>query len=377
MYLRKIALCHDSFVCRGGSELVALKLAEHYKADIYTLAVDPAKTFSEYVNLVKLRFYVPSMQLPIKPAFVHLAGYSWFSKLNLYDNYDVVIASGTLGLYACLRNHPNLWYCNSPTTYFYHSRHFNFIMNNENLFKKMQMLFHKVWGARIERYVAKNHVDLIVSYSQTVARRIRRFYERNSITVYPSIVDYTEFKCKDYEDFFLVVQRLHPLKRTALIIEAFKHLPSRRVIVVGEGIEMQKLKLLAQGCSNIEFRGSVPRDELLDLYSRCLATIYVPVDEDFGLVPIESMASGKPCIAADEGGVRERIINHKTGFLIKPTVQNLIAQINQLTPERAAQMKEYCLRRAREFGIWEFFANFDKALNMIWKNHHINEVNEA
>lgn len=96
------------------------------------------------------------------------------------------------------------------------------------------------------------------------------------------------------------------------------------------------------------------------IFARCLATIYIPIDEDFGLIPVESMAAGKPCIAANEGGLKETVVDGKTGFLIEPTVKNLISAVRDLTPEKAEKMKQDCVKRAKKFDISVFYEKFDE-----------------
>ncbi|MEM5808888.1 MAG: glycosyltransferase, partial [Candidatus Aenigmatarchaeota archaeon] len=137
-------------------------------------------------------------------------------------------------------------------------------------------------------------------------------------------------------------------------------------IICGEGPEKEKLMLQAKDCKNIKFVNyNISKKELLDLYSRCLATIYIPKDEDFGFIPVESMASGKPCIGANEGGLKETIIHGKTGFLINPTVNNLIKTIKHLTPEKAEKMKKDCIKRAKEFDISVFYKKWETYLKTI------------
>jgi glycosyltransferase involved in cell wall biosynthesis len=215
------------------------------------------------------------------------------------------------------------------------------------------------WRVPKEQRVVRDHVEKIATYSKNVARMIKRYYNRNSEIIYPP-VDTAKFGCKGYEDLFLVVQRLELVKRTSLIIEAFKRMPDKKLLIVGEGPEKKRLKKLAKNCKNVQLIGSIGEKELLDLYARCLATIYIPIDEDFGLIPVESMVAGKPCIVANEGGLKETVVDGKTGFLIEPTVKNLIRAIRDLTPEKAEKMKQDCVKRAKKFDISVFYEKFDE-----------------
>jgi len=118
------------------------------------------------------------------------------------------------------------------------------------------------------------------------------------------------------KDYFLLVSRLEPHKKTEIAVEAFKELPFK-LKIVGTGSEYRKLKKMAQGARNIEFLGFVPDQELKKLYSSALALIF-PQEEDFGLVPLESQASGRPVIAFAKGGALETVKEGETGLFFKP-----------------------------------------------------------
>jgi len=350
----KLAICHDHFAERGGAERLVLYLAKHFNAEIFTSFVCPGRTYQEFLTEVRIHtapFFVT--RLPILKQEV--ASF-WFSNLNLKDKFDLVIASSTLGLYACKRNRPNIWYCHTPTRVLFDL--YQYCCERWGIFKRTVLSLWRAWRAPKELEAVK-YAERIVANSNNVVKRIRRYYNREATVIYPP-VDTSKYRCRDYEDFFLVVQRLEPAKRTSLIVQSFKKMPEKKVVIVGDGPERKMLEGLARGSKNIQLLGSIGERELLDLYARCLAVIYVPMEEDFGLIPVEAMAAGKPCIAADEGGLRETVIHEKTGFLIKPTEENLIRAVRGLTPEKAERMKEDCLKRAKEFDISVFYKKFDE-----------------
>jgi glycosyltransferase involved in cell wall biosynthesis len=134
--------------------------------------------------------------------------------------------------YACIKNHPNIWYCDTPPRAFcdlyeYHTT------KHWGVFKRLAMSLWRSWRVPKDQEVVRNHVERIATYSKNVARRIKKYYNRNSEIIYPP-VDTAKFGCKGYEDLFLVVQRLEPVKRTSLIIEAFKRMPDKKLLIVGE-----------------------------------------------------------------------------------------------------------------------------------------------
>jgi glycosyltransferase involved in cell wall biosynthesis len=130
------------------------------------------------------------------------------------------------------------------------------------------------------------------------------------------------FHCEEYGDFILSVNRLDRAKRIDLLIEAAARVPDVRVVIAGDGPDRERLEQLANG--NVEFVGRVSDAELADLYARCRAVYYAPVNEDYGLVPYEAFLSDKPVITTtDAGGPLDIVHDGKTGRVVAPTVDEL------------------------------------------------------
>ena len=286
----KIAICHNHLGERGGAERLVLYLAKHFNADIFTSFVKSEKTYGELLS--GLRFHIPDFPVPRAPILKQEIASLWFSNLDLKSEYDLILTSSSLGVYACIKNRPNIWYCDTPQRMFYDLYEY-YATKHWGAFKKFVVSLWRSWRVPREQKVVRDHVEKIATYSKNVARRIKKYYNRDSEIIYPP-ADTAKFEFKDYEDFFLVVQRLELAKRTSLIIEAFKRMPDKKLLIVGEGPEKKMLEKLAKNCKNVQLLGSISEKKLLDLYARCLATIYIPIDEDFGLIPVESMAAGKP-----------------------------------------------------------------------------------
>lgn len=174
-------------------------------------------------------------------------------------------------------------------------------------------------------------VDHYVAISRFVASRIERFYGRESTVIYPP-VDISRFKVEPagVSDYYLIVSAFAPYKRIDIAIEAFRRL-GRRLVIVGKGQQEGELKRMAP--RNVEFAGPLRDDEVAQLFSRCKAVVFCGV-EDFGIVPVEAMASGRPVIAYAGGGVLESVEDGKTGVLFhSQTPQALVEAI-----ERADKM---------------------------------------
>jgi glycosyltransferase involved in cell wall biosynthesis len=175
--------------------------------------------------------------------------------------------------------------------------------------------------AAVERLdkVALGEARKVFATSRNVADRLRRF---NGIEadVLPHPPQPLPYRTAASEGFVLSVNRLDRAKRIDLLIEAAKREPSLRIVITGEGPDRQRLESLASGLNGqVEFVGRVDGDRLADLYARCLAVFYAPVDEDFGMVPYEAFLSGKPVVTTnDAGGPLEVVHDRETGVVVAP-----------------------------------------------------------
>jgi glycosyltransferase involved in cell wall biosynthesis len=161
------------------------------------------------------------------------------------------------------------------------------------------------------------------------------------------------------------VNRLYPEKRIELQVEAFRHLPDEKLIIVGGYAHGDHALHYAEKIGrnlppNVSLRGEVTEAELRDLYARCRAHICTAIDEDYGLTPLEAMASGKPVVAVNDGGYRETV-TEQTGILVEPNVEK-IARAIQLIAKDPARYKEHCFSRAKKFDIAEFRAKIEKSI---------------
>jgi glycosyltransferase involved in cell wall biosynthesis len=144
---------------------------------------------------------------------------------------------------------------------------------------------------------------------------------------------------------------LDPLKRVDRIIDAFLRMPDKHLIVVSGGCDEPRLRKRAGNAPNITFTGWISDEHLFRLLGECIATVYIPVNEDFGISPVESMAAGKPVIGVREGGLCETIVDGSTGWLLDPqlAIDDVVAAVGACTVERAVAMREACEQRSRLF----------------------------
>jgi len=297
----RIAIVHYWLLNMRGGEKVVEELCRMFpEADVYTLFYDPDKV-SETIraHTVRTSFLQPFRRhyrslLPLMPL-----------ALESFDlrGYDLVISSESGPAKGILTSPDtrHICYCHTPMRYLwdlYHSYQKEWIKApiKRACFTIMSS-YLRAWD-----YATAARVDSFVANSETVRRRIWRIYRRESAVIYPP-VDVETFYWKPAEDYFLVVSELVAHKRVETAIRACMA-SGRKLRIVGDGPEAGNLRRIAS--RDIEFCGRVSPGVLRDLYARCRGLI-LPGEEDFGIVAVEALASGKPVIALGRGGALETV----------------------------------------------------------------------
>jgi glycosyltransferase involved in cell wall biosynthesis len=211
------------------------------------------------------------------------------------------------------------------------------------------------WDAR-----TANRVDRFVANSQYVAARIRRYYNRGSTVVYPPVD--TDFYHPDPARrpaaFFLVVSALVPYKRLDVAIRACER-AGAPLKIVGRGPEEARLRAIAG--STVEFTGWLPDEEIRPLYQECRAVL-MPGPEDFGMVPVEAQACGRPVVALAEGGALESVVDGETGILVAdPSVDAFAAALQRVSGEAFDPAR--IRRQAERFSIPRFQQEFQTSVD--------------
>jgi len=243
-----------------------------------------------------------------------------------------------------------IWFSYSPNRLLYDLKEWK--LKNAGFIKSLLWRLHIFLFYNLDQHIVRNNFNQIVAQSETVRERIFKYYQKTSMIIY-SPLDVKKYKFKAYENYFLAVSRFTIEKRMNVIAESFKKMGDKNIVMVGDGPLKNMVEQLVRNCKNITFLSIVSEEKLIELYSKCMAVIYMPKDEDFGLVPLESMASGKVCIAANEGGCKETVINNKTGYLIKPTVEEIVKAVQRLNLAGIQRMRNDCKKQAKKFDITE------------------------
>src|SRR5207245_603615 len=171
---------------------------------------------------------------------------------------------------------------------------------------------------RLDR-IALGEARRVFATSRNVADRLKRSVDVDA-ELLPHPPQQLAYRTAEPEQFVLSVNRLDRAKRIDLLIEAAKSEPTLRIVIVGEGPDRQRLERIAADLDGrVEFTGRVDEERLADLYARCLAVYYAPVDEDFGMVPYEAFLSEKPVVTTtDAGGPLEVVADRRTGLVCEP-----------------------------------------------------------
>lgn len=354
----KIAFVHDYIKEYGGAERVLETLHEMYPdAPVYTLVYCPEflgphkDNFKNWDIRPSFLQYIPFKEKLISP-FRLLAPFI-FPLFN-FSGYDVIMVSAT-GAYSPNTIHKKsakqLCYYHTPPRYLY-----GFATAREwkkNPFIKLLTASIFTWLRKIDRASSKN-IDIAIANSQNVAERIKKFYKKDAVVIYPPVEIQRESRVKNQESrqYYLAGGRLARPKHIELIIEAANALqiPLR---VFGKGFAGYGEDLKKIAGPTVDFVGEVTDEEKTVLMARAKAYLFAAEDEDFGMLPVEAMAVGTPVIAYKSGGPKESLVDGKTGiFFQELSVKSIIEAVKRL--ERAKISKEECIKQAKKFSKENF-----------------------
>ena len=356
----KVALVHDHLAQDGGAEKVLKVLAEMFpEAPIYTLLYEPENVSKHFQG----RHIETSIIQKLPGGVKHYQWYLVFMPLavEFFDlrGYDVVIsdtssfAKGVITPTETL----HICYCHTPTRYLWSDTHqyINELRYNKWFKKIISLVLTRL---RLWDLAASARVDSFIANSETVRRRIAKYYRRDSDIIYPP-VETERFQIADIsrqkpeERYFLAGCRLAPYKRIDLVIEAFRQLgDGYRLKIFGDGVDLPRLQKIAAGLTNVEFVGRVSEEEQAELYSRAQAFIN-PQEEDFGITVVEAMASGRPVIAFAKGGAVETVSEGKTGtFFTSATPESLAETIRRF--DAGAYDPQAIRAQAERFSVANF-----------------------
>jgi glycosyltransferase involved in cell wall biosynthesis len=364
----RIAVVHEWLLDFAGSERVLREILDLYpQADLFALVDLPdeelkaaiprrAKATSFLQRLPRprhwLRYYLPLMPLAIE-------------QLDL-SGYDIVVSSSHAVAKGVITGPSQLHvsYVYTPMRYAWDLQH-EYLraagLERGPLSWAARLVLHRLrqWDVR-----TANGVDVFLADSAHVARRIRKAYRREAEVLYPP-VDISAFPIREAkEDFYLTVSRLEAYKRIDLLVEAFSRMPQRRLVVIGDGPEMRRVR--SKASPNVEVLGRLPTPGVRDYMQRARAFLFAGV-EDFGIVIVEAQACGTPVIAFGRGGAAE-IVQGDTGVLFgEQTADALIEAVHRFEQDPARFAPANCRENAMRFDRERFRSRFEELVRSHWE----------
>ncbi|MGX1957891.1 glycosyltransferase family 4 protein [Serratia proteamaculans] len=355
-----IGIVADWLVTYAGAEKVIKEFISIYPdADIYSIVdflSDEARsnfkdkraktTFIQRLPKAKHHYqkYLPLMPLAIEQLDV--------SQHNVILSSSHAVAKGVLTgpdqLHIC--------YIHSPIRYAWDLQHQYLRESGMNRGLKgtfAKWLLHKI---RLWDYRTANGVDHFVANSQFIARRVKKVYGRHADVIYPP-VDVERFNFQsDKDDYYVTASRLVPYKRVDLIVEGFTAMPDKKLVVIGDGSEMDKIK--SKAGKNVEILGYQSNETLQGYMEKAKAFVFA-AEEDFGITPVEAQACGTPVIAYGKGGSLETVrpygVANPTGvFFEEQTVSSLIDAVLKFDSIQDEILSADCRNHAIKFSSERF-----------------------
>lgn len=376
----KVAVIHDWLPLIAGAEKVLEQILKVFPgADIYTLfnflTPEEEKMFGEskitasYLNkLPKVKKYYRKL-LPFCPLAIESFDLS---------SYDLVISSSHVVAKGVITGpeQPHISYVHSPARYAWDLTHDYLRQTRMDRGIKGYMARSALSQFRIWDYRTANGVDHFISNSAFIKKRIWKVYRREAEVIYPP-VDVERFEFSDRkEDFYLAASRMVPYKRLDLIAEAFAQTPHLKLIMIGDGPEMPKIKAIAEKAPNITLLGYQDNKVMVDHMQRARAFVFA-AEEDFGIIPVEAQACGTPVIAYGAGGALETVIGYEqapqeaTGlFFDQQTVPALKAALERFNEIHTAIPPKNCRKQAEKFAPEVFRRKLLEAVERTRKDVH-------
>jgi len=371
-----VAVIHEWFITCAGSEKVVEQLLKLFpQTDIFVMVdflpeadrgfLQGHQITTSFIQKLpfakkKYRGYLPLMPLAVE-------------QFDL-SSYDLIISSSHAVAKGVITgpNQVHISYVHSPMRYAWDLQHqylreSGLLTGLKGWLAKYLLHRLRLWDLR-----TANGVDVFVSNSAFIAKRIWKIYRREAQVVFPP-VDVNAFAlCCEKDDYYLAASRMVPYKKVDLIVEAFTHMPDKQLVVIGDGPDRTKIEAIANKVPNIRFLGYQSNEVMKQHMQKAKAFVFA-AEEDFGITPVEAQACGTPVIAFGKGGALETVIEGETGlFFAEQTVESLQEAIERFEQRGVSFIPEACRQSAERFSEQVFEARFNQLVTetLMQFNHH-------
>ena len=380
----RVAIVHEWLYTYAGAEKVLENILQLFpQADLYSLIDFLPENQRQFLGGRKVRTsFLQKMPMVRKKHQYYLPLMPLAMERFDLSSYDVVISSSYAVAKGVLTgpNQLHLCYCHSPVRYAWDLQHQylqQWRMNSGIRGLAATGILHKL---RIWDHVTSNGVDKFFANSQFIAKRIWKTYRRRSTVVYPP-VDTNQFQPGDTRsDHYVTVSRIVGYKRIDVLVDAFRQLPDRKLVVVGSGEDLEKIRSGAP--SNVTFLGRAP-DEVLKASLQQARAFLFAAEEDFGISPVEAQACGVPVIAYGRGGALESIRGVWTGemphrdptgvFFPSQTVPSVVDAIRFFESQEGMFHASACLENSKRFAPSVFKRKFMDQAESSWQGFQIRD----
>ncbi len=362
----KIALVHDALNQYGGAEKVLEEFHRLYPdapvfCPVYLPDVMP-KAFANWDIRPSWLARLPGANryhraiFPLYPYAMHSVDLSGFDVvLSSSFNFAHNVVAGPDTCHVC--------YCHSPSRFLWDFH--GYVRREGFSVLKRSLVVPFLPSLRTQDVVAAQRVDTWIATSRVVQQRIRTVYRRRS-GIIPPAVEIAQFEPSPsgHDDYFLLLMRLVAWKRADLVIQACNAL-RLPLVVAGDGRDRPRLERMAG--PTIQFVGRVEGARKAQLFAHCAAFI-LPAIEDFGITPLEAMASGRPVVAVGAGGALDTVVPGITGELFSDqTVESLTTTLQRFDPD--AYNPDTIRRHAMSFSSDQFRKRIAETVDAAWRRH--------
>ena len=358
------------YLAYGGVEKVILKISERFNPVIYLSRYDGDSTWAQFRDFDIRIIPRHALEMPLgafssldKDARTSALGISAlkFLDLKLKDDYDVLNPHLLPSHWVRNNNERVCWYCHCPcrpaygwTDYYMAERGFS---GRLALRTAIAAYLHFE-----EKIVPK--IETICTNSNFTCKGIEKYHKRNDAVVANPGIELKDYSTSGFGKFFLYNSRFVPEKNMEITIRAFRRFSRKgwKLVISGhlphEKRNRDYITFLKKEAAslNVEFKPNIDDKSLKSLYAECCCALFAAINEDWGIVPLEAMASGKPVIAINEGGPRESIVDGKTGFLVN-SVDEMAEKMRFLAdhPDVCEQMGKAGRKRVEQNYTWKIF----------------------
>ncbi|WP_430428575.1 glycosyltransferase [Maribacter litoralis] len=376
----KKALIHDWYTVYGGAERCVesftniwgdfdhFSLIDDLSMENRNIILKGKQTTNSFIQKLpfgksKYRNYLPLFPLAIE-------------QFDLSD-YEVIISSSSSVAKGVLTRPDQLHisYVYSPVRYAWDLYHQYLKESGLERGAKGMMAKYFLHKLRMWDYSTANRPNYYIAISKYVAERIKKIYDKESIVIYPPVDTKSFTISNETEEYYITCSRMVPYKKIDLIVEAFSQ-TNKKLIVIGEGPDYQKIKQLAS--NNVELLGFIEKNKVLSLIKKAKAFIFA-AEEDFGIAPIEAQAAGVPVIAYGKGGILETVKGQFPGlkpiddsftgvFYKEQNIPSLLNAVDYFDKNSSIFDKEIIRQNAQRFSIERFEIEFKETVETLYKN---------